>query len=548
MAEMLQQRPIADALTVEDLVLKVMGGMIRVPGFQRAFKWKAKDVGTLLDSVWRGFPIGSLLFWERKEPVARLALGPLTLEVPALSNAWSVVDGQQRITALAGALRHPALHAGARDQFAWYFDLDQAKFVQAGGRIATGAWLPVNKIIDTVELLRWVDERRPALTTPQKNLAFALSKAMREYKLPYYLVSEDNEQVLRQIFERLNASGMPLTAPEVFDALRGGDTNPPGTLRALADDLAGLRFGLLTPETLLTVLAAVKGLNITVSAQRLAREQSLLGAIPIAREALRATVVFLKNVARIPHLLVLPYRFPLFVLARFFSRFPQPIPRTQELLSRWVWRGALTGLHANESRALVREQMKAVGSGDEEDATQALLAFVKVAESNARPPEAALGSVQWKRAVTRLEIVALLSLRPRDLLTDALVEADELFEREGQAGLGRVLRRPAPTLEGAIDLSSTLANRLVHRPLPGGQFKELLLRGSPSVLESHGIAEDARELLRAGDESAFLRARAAVLRTRFHSLFSARAGWSQSDRPSLGHLMKAQDDSVRGTG
>lgn len=548
MEEKLQQRPKADALSVEDLLLKVTGGLIRLPGFQRAFKWKAKDVGKLLDSVWRGFPIGSLLFWERAEPVARLTLGPLTLEVPALSNAWSVVDGQQRITALAGALRHPALHAGARDQFAWYFDLDQKRFVQADGRSPAGAWLPVNKIIDTVELLRWVDERRPALTAAQKNLAFELSKAMREYKLPYYLVSEDNEQVLRQIFERLNGSGTPLTASEVFDALRGGDTHPPGTLRALADDLAALRFGLLTPETLLTVLAAVKGLNITVSAQQMARDQSLLGAIPIARDSLRATIVFLKNVARIPHLLVLPYRFPLFVLSRFFSRFPQPIPRTQELLSRWVWRGALTGLHANESRALVREQMKAVGTGDEEDATQALLAFVKVDEGLARSPQSVLGPVQWKRATTRLEVLALLSLRPRDLLTDALVEADELFEREGQAGLGPVLWRPGATLEGAVDLSSTMANRLVHRPLPRGQLKELLLRASPSVLESHGIGEDAREALRAGDETGFLRARAAVLRARFQAVLAARAGWNQSDRPSLGHLMKAPEDSVRGTG
>ena len=43
------------------LVERVAAGKIRVPRFQRAFVWKQPDLSALLDSVLRGFPIGSIL-------------------------------------------------------------------------------------------------------------------------------------------------------------------------------------------------------------------------------------------------------------------------------------------------------------------------------------------------------------------------------------------------------------------------------------------------------------------------------------------------------
>ena len=46
------------------LVERVAAGKIRVPRFQRAFVWKQPDLSALLDSVLRGFPIGSILVWD----------------------------------------------------------------------------------------------------------------------------------------------------------------------------------------------------------------------------------------------------------------------------------------------------------------------------------------------------------------------------------------------------------------------------------------------------------------------------------------------------
>ena len=103
----LPRKPEARTEKVEDLVERVLRGVVRVPEFQRGLKWDADDVRDLFDSIHRGYPIGSLLFYKRPAAAARLEVGPLKIDAREISEAWWVVDGQQRLTALAGCLARP---------------------------------------------------------------------------------------------------------------------------------------------------------------------------------------------------------------------------------------------------------------------------------------------------------------------------------------------------------------------------------------------------------------------------------------------------------
>lgn len=60
-APVLRYRPEARTESVEDLVSRFARGLIRVPSFQRALKWESREVLDLFDSIYRGYPIGSLL-------------------------------------------------------------------------------------------------------------------------------------------------------------------------------------------------------------------------------------------------------------------------------------------------------------------------------------------------------------------------------------------------------------------------------------------------------------------------------------------------------
>src|SRR6266536_703460 len=72
-------------------------GEIALPDIQRPFVWPASKVRDLLDSMYKGFPVGYLLFWETgADPGARqIGVGDRQA-VPALL----IVDGQQRLTSL----------------------------------------------------------------------------------------------------------------------------------------------------------------------------------------------------------------------------------------------------------------------------------------------------------------------------------------------------------------------------------------------------------------------------------------------------------------
>ncbi len=69
-------------------------GRLDIPEFQRGFVWAPERAKNLVDSLWRGYPIGTLLLWESRYSSSRTAQGNQSQKL------W-VVDGQQRITTLS---------------------------------------------------------------------------------------------------------------------------------------------------------------------------------------------------------------------------------------------------------------------------------------------------------------------------------------------------------------------------------------------------------------------------------------------------------------
>jgi hypothetical protein len=81
---------------VETLLTWVKSKEIAVPEIQRPFVWEAAKVRDLLDSLYRGYPIGYLIVW--RNPTVRLKDG-----TPSAGKRI-LIDGQQRITALMASL------------------------------------------------------------------------------------------------------------------------------------------------------------------------------------------------------------------------------------------------------------------------------------------------------------------------------------------------------------------------------------------------------------------------------------------------------------
>jgi hypothetical protein len=84
------------------LVGSIELGEIGLPDLQRPFVWDTVKVRDLFDSMYRGFPVGHLLFWESgAEPGAR----QIGAEAKQLAPKLLIVDGQQRLTSLFAVIK-----------------------------------------------------------------------------------------------------------------------------------------------------------------------------------------------------------------------------------------------------------------------------------------------------------------------------------------------------------------------------------------------------------------------------------------------------------
>jgi len=76
--------------------------VIALPDLQRPFVWEDTKVRELLDSLFVGFPVGTLVFWHTSNDKDARALGA---ERPGLRATTLVIDGQQRLTSLYAVMR-----------------------------------------------------------------------------------------------------------------------------------------------------------------------------------------------------------------------------------------------------------------------------------------------------------------------------------------------------------------------------------------------------------------------------------------------------------
>jgi hypothetical protein len=98
---------------VRDLVGMVERGELRLPEMQRRYVWRAPRVRDLLDSLYRGYPSGSILVWETEaeQPTRDLSVAQQT---SPFSGHKLLLDGQQRLTSLSAVLRGAPIEVRGR--------------------------------------------------------------------------------------------------------------------------------------------------------------------------------------------------------------------------------------------------------------------------------------------------------------------------------------------------------------------------------------------------------------------------------------------------
>lgn len=85
-----------DNRTIDNVIGYIKDGQIAIPEIQRPFVWDSTKIRDLIDSLYRGFPVGYLIVWQNpnlKDKNGEVMIGKKIM-----------IDGQQRVTAIMTAI------------------------------------------------------------------------------------------------------------------------------------------------------------------------------------------------------------------------------------------------------------------------------------------------------------------------------------------------------------------------------------------------------------------------------------------------------------
>ena len=503
------------------LVERIAAGKIRVPRFQRAFVWKQTDLHALLDSVLRGFPIGSILVWDTEETIETTErIGPVDVDPRPAGLVGYLLDGQQRVSTLVGTLRLPDDAEPIVDQVDWcvYCDLDNREFLRAPAGGVGPQHFPVRSLLNTAgfftacrRIESEVDNRSRARQWLDE--ADRLASAFRDYQLPLIHIREADLDSAVTVFARLNRTGRKMTADEMVSALtyREGEFHLAKRLDEFkGDELEEMGFGNLDRVLLLrAVLAALDRDIYAKDWADLMVKQEVRARLPevfeSAADGMMDALEFLEDLGVTSDRL-LPYGLQLVLLGEFFRLCPRPAAEVVGLLNRWFWVTSFTGWFGGVNTAQATHALSEIRSLARGTGTTGF--SVVDLDAPAQPfPERFDG----RSARVRALMLYLTSLRPRSLRGAESLDPGQLLATRGTRAVGYVFSNPGPLGE----LFSSPANRMfVDADQFGQTFTNLADLSDEELMEllpTHGFPADSVRRLRNGDRVGLIEERLEAL-------------------------------------
>lgn len=212
----------SNPLTIRKLLERILSGDIRIPAFQRDYVWEHDQVAFLIDSIYKGFPIGTMFLWKTENRLSfEKKLGQFTLPEPTRDYPVNyVLDGQQRITSIFTVFQNELNETDA----SWidiYFDMDANESLQEScfsaleeDEVNKDRHFPVKNLFDPVLYRKSTDD----LTDDQVTLIDDLQTRFKEYILSNEVFESDDRNAVALVFERINRAGTELNKFDLLSA------------------------------------------------------------------------------------------------------------------------------------------------------------------------------------------------------------------------------------------------------------------------------------------------------------------------------------------
>ena len=225
---------------LEQIMIDIEVGVIKVPRFQRREVWTWDAQRDLLCSVYEGLPIGAILLWQTRLPniKSRKTIGPFKLPNQDFSPSHSyILDGLQRLTTIYSMVYHPrsddSITAENIANYTVYCDLEadnvEDKFLlvsqleQLNINVSdSNRYFPLRLIFNSKEVMKF----QRAISEEKEHWIDKIDElvsSFKNYKLPIVPLASDDQQLATKSFERVNTRGETMSETHMLNALSYSD-------------------------------------------------------------------------------------------------------------------------------------------------------------------------------------------------------------------------------------------------------------------------------------------------------------------------------------
>lgn len=368
------EQPKPDSKKYSDLILEIQKGIIKIPKFQRDFVWSIDKTAKLLDSILKGYPIGTFILWQTDERINDIKnVGNLEIpHTPDGTKVQYVLDGQQRITSLYAAYLGAKIQKVGEKKITDYSEIvvNLDTDINENGDQAISAEPTGEKYISLNTVLNFSFSKAKALSDKfseeELERIDSYSTAFKTYEFSTVVLRKEDIDSAIEVFTRINTGGQTLTLFEIISAKTYDEKQHFDMLAKWEDfikELKEIKYESISSTVVLSVLSLV--LSRTKECKRKTiltlDKQDIIDNWSKVISALKDSIDYFRTTYRIPVSHLLPYDSLLVPLAYFFyHKQDRPEAEQRKYLEEFFWRMSLSFRYSSSAESRLAQDIKRI--------------------------------------------------------------------------------------------------------------------------------------------------------------------------------------------
>lgn len=368
------EQPKPDSKKYSDLISEIQKGIIKIPKFQRDFVWSIEKTAKLLDSILKGYPIGTFILWQTDERINDIKnIGNLKIPpTPDGTKVQYVLDGQQRITSLYAAYLGAKIQKVGEKKITDYSDIvvNLDADINENGDQVISAEPTGEKYISLNDVLNFSYSKAKALSDrfceEELEKIDSYSTAFKTYEFSTVVLRKEDIDSAIEVFTRINTGGQTLTLFEIMSAKTYDEIQHFDMQTKWVDfikELKDIKYDSISSTVVLSVLSLV--LSRTKECKRKTiltlDKQDIIDTWGKVISALKDSIDYFRTTYRIPVSHLLPYDSLLVPLAYFFYyKQDRPEAEQRKYLEEFFWRMSLSFRYSSSAESRLAQDIKRI--------------------------------------------------------------------------------------------------------------------------------------------------------------------------------------------